>query len=73
MNPDILNLISTLEIHAGFTEIQSKQLRAMAKRLAISAEDRKAIKGMGDFDADTAKALRNAIKSLKKLHNLGAR
>jgi hypothetical protein len=71
MNADIRNLISLLEIHAGFTEAQSKQLHVMAKRLAISAEDRKSLKGMGDIDADTAKALRNAIETLQQMRAPG--
>jgi hypothetical protein len=67
MNAEIRTLISLLEIHAGFTEVQAKQLRTMAKRLAISLEDRNSLKGMGDIDADTAKALRNVIKTLRKM------
>jgi len=39
----------------------------MAARYTFSTEDKEMFKAMGKVDADTAAALRNSIKMLKKL------
>ncbi len=67
MDPKIPHIVSLLDLHAGLTEFQSKQLLQMASRLDFNDEDREMFKAMGRIDADTATALRNSIELLKKL------